>query len=450
MNIRITLRLLHTLEKLRKHERWTRSQLENYQAAALQELRAYAYERSPFYQRFHKGLMDRPLAELPVLTKAMLMENFDDLVTDRTLQLENVRRFAKEGEVGQRFQDRYYVNATSGSSGHPGFFLFDETEWAFVLASFARGQEWSGVHINLTRQQKMATVASISPWHMSSQVAATVKSWWRPSLRVPASQPISKTVEQLNEWQPEVLISYASMAGALAEEQLAGRLQIHPKVAYVASEVLTSQTKQRVKEAWGDEPYNQYAATETAGIASEHLSCRRMHFYEDLVITEVVDEQYRPVPAGEYGATILVTTLFSRTQPLIRYEIKDSVRVSANQHACALPFRVLEGIQGRVEDSLMLPALSGGDVLIRPLVINRIMDIAPVSGWQIQQQADHGLVVLLSGTRNGVTNEWLAEQINRSLSQEGAQVPYIRVQRVLEIPKTAAGKAPLIKAYKPS
>jgi len=450
MNIRIMLKLLQTLEQLRKHERWTRSQLEDHQAAALLRLRNYAYERSPFYQRFHKGLMDRPLAELPVLTKAMLMENFDDLVTDRTLHLENIRRFAKKGEVGQRFQDRYYVNATSGSSGHPGFFLFDESEWTFVLASFARGQEWSGVRINLTRQQKMATVASISPWHMSSQVAATVKSWWRPSLRIPASQPISKSVEQLNAWQPEVLISYASMAGALADEQLAGRLQIHPKVVYVASEVLTSQTKQRAKEAWGDEPYNQYAATETAGIASEHLSCRHMHFYEDLVITEVVDEQYRPVPAGEYGAKILVTTLFSRTQPLIRYELNDSVRVSAEQHACALPFKVLESVQGRVEDSLMLPALSGGEVLIRPLVINRIMDIAPVSGWQIQQQADQGLVVLLSGTRNGVTNEWLAEQINQSLSQEGAQVPYVHVQRVMEIPKTAAGKAPLIKPYRPS
>jgi phenylacetate-coenzyme A ligase PaaK-like adenylate-forming protein len=240
------------------------------------------------------------------------------------------------------------------------------------------------------------------------------------------------------------------MAGALAEEQLTGRLQIHPKVVYVASELLTSQTKQRVKDAWGDEPYNQYAATETAGIASEHLSCRHMHFYEDLVITEVVDEKYRPVPVGEYGAKILVTTLFSRTQPLIRYELNDSVRVSTEAHACALPFKVLESIQGRVEDSLMLPALSGGEVLIRPLVINRIMDIAPVSGWQIQQQADHGLVVLLSGTRNGITDDWLTGQISRSLSEEGAQVPYIQVEHVSEIPKTSAGKASLIKAYKPS
>lgn len=450
MNLHVMLQLLRTLRQLRAHERWTRQQLEEYQSNSLRDLRRYTYQRSPFYQKFHQGLMDRPLHELPVLTKSMMMEHFDELVTDRSLHLGDVRTFAERADVGERFKDRYYVTATSGSSGQPGFFLFNASEWTAVLASFARGQEWSGVQIDLTRQQKMATVASISPWHMSSQVAATVKSWWRPSVRIPASQPLSQTVEQLNSWQPEVLISYASMAGVLADEQLSHRLHIHPKVVYVASEVLTSQTEQRVKEAWGDEPFNQYAATETAGVASEHFSCRHMHLYEDLVITEVVDGQYRPVPAGEHGAKILVTTLFSRTQPLIRYELNDSVRVSAEPPTCGLPFQVLDSIQGRVEDSLVLPAMSGGEVLIRPLVINRIMDIAPVSGWQINQQADRGLVILLSGTRNGLSDDWLAEQINKSLSLEGAHVPYVKIQHVTEIPKTTAGKAPLIKAYKPS
>jgi putative adenylate-forming enzyme len=450
MNIQIMLKLLHTLEELRKHESWTRQQLEAHQAKALQDLRQYAYEHSPFYQKFHKGLTESPLHELPVLTKAMMMENFDELVTDRSLHLEDVRAFAKQGEAGQRFRDRYWVNATSGSSGHPGFFLFDETEWTSVLASFARAQEWSGVRINLTRRQKMATVASISPWHMSSQVAATVKSWWRPSLRIPASQPLSKTVEELNAWQPEVLIAYASMSGILAEEQLAHRLHIQPKVVYAASEILTPQTRTRVKEAWGIEPFNQYVATETASIAVEHQNCRRIHFFEDLVITEIVDEQYRPVPPGEYGAKILVTTLFSRTQPLIRYELNDSVRLSTEPHDCGLPFAVLESIQGRVEDSLTLPAIaSGSEVLIRPLVINRIMDIVPVSGWQVIEQEDNGLVVLLTGARDGLTDESLVDQITKSLAQEGARVPYIGIQHVSEIPKTASGKAPLIKAYRP-
>ncbi len=449
MNIQIMLKLLHTLKELRKHESWTRQQLEAHQTKALQDLRQYAYERSPFYQNFHKGLTERPLQELPVLTKAMMMEHFDELVTDRSLHLEDVRAFATQGEAGQPYKNRYWVNATSGSSGHPGFFLFDEAEWTDVLASFARSQEWSGVRINLTRRQKMATVASISPWHMSGQVSATVKSWWRPSLRVPASQPLSQTVEQLNKWQPEILVAYASMVGILAEEQLAGRLQIQPKVVYPASEVLTSRTRNQAKEAWGNEPFNQYVATETASIAAEHQTCRRMHFFDDLVITEVVDEQYRPVPAGEYGAKLLVTTLFSRTQPLIRYELNDSVRVSTEPHDCGLPFAVLESIQGRVENSLTLPAVSGGEVLIRPLVINRIMDIVPVSGWQMNQQADGGLVLLLTGARDGLTDEALVDRISKSLAQEGAQAPYIQVQHVPEIPKTAAGKAPLIKAYRP-
>ena len=91
---------------------------------------------------------------------------------------------------------------------------------------------------------------------MSSHVAASVKSWWRPSLRLPASQPLSQTVEQLNTWQPEVLIAYASKTGILAEEQLAQRLRIDPKVVYAASEIPRPQTIKRVREAWGDVSYS--------------------------------------------------------------------------------------------------------------------------------------------------------------------------------------------------
>ncbi len=449
MDISIMFKVLNTLERLRQHERWTRQQLETYQAEALRRLREYAYNHSPFYQRFHRGLTDRPLSELPVLTKALMMEHFDDVVTDRALHLDEVRAYAAHGEAGQRYRNRYWVNATSGSSGQPGFFLFDDTEWTMILASFARSQEWSGAHINLTRRQRMATVASISPWHLSSQVAATAKSWWRPSLRLPASQPLPQTVEQLDAWQPDMLIAYASMTHTLAEEQLARRLHIHPQFVYAASEVLTAQTRERVREAWGAEPFNQYAATETASIAAEHRSCRHMHFFEDLVIAENVDEDYQPVSLGEYGAKVLITTLFSRTQPLIRYELNDSVRLRREAGDCPLPFAVLDDVQGRLEDALHLPAISGGEIVIRPLVFNRIMDIVPVSGWQVAQQADQGLVVLLAGGRDGLTDEVLIDQLTRSLAQEGAHAPYIQVQRMNAIPKTASGKAPLIKAYRP-
>jgi hypothetical protein len=54
-------------------------------AAARSRLR-----HSPFYQRFHAGRTDRPLHELPVLTKAMVMEHFDQLVTDPAVSLADV------------------------------------------------------------------------------------------------------------------------------------------------------------------------------------------------------------------------------------------------------------------------------------------------------------------------------------------------------------------------
>lgn len=200
---------MFTIRELRKYEGWTRSQLEASQIEGLRRVRQYAYPHSPFYQKFHQGLEDHPLNELPVLTKAMLMEHFNELVTDPSIRLDKVREIASGNSDKRLYLDRYWVTATSGSSGHPGFFLFNEQEWTTVIASFARGQEWSGVRVNLLHRRKMATVASISPWHMSSQVTVTAKTPFIPSIRIAASLPLEDIVQQLNVWQPNLLIAYA-------------------------------------------------------------------------------------------------------------------------------------------------------------------------------------------------------------------------------------------------
>jgi putative adenylate-forming enzyme len=446
MNIRFTPKVLQAVRQLRQHEHWTRAHLKAYQAEASHRLREHAYAHSPFYQKFHKGLTDRPLSELPVLTKRLLMENFDEVVTDPAIRLEAVRAFAAENVEDRLYLNRYWVSATSGSSGQPGFFLFDESEFLTLIASFARGQEWTGATINLLQRRKMATVASISPWHLSSQVSTTVRSWWTPSIRIAASEPLARIVQTLNEWQPQLLIVYASMARILAEEQLAGRLHIQPLKTFTSSEVLTDETRRRVKAAWGDEPYNQYGATETADIAAECWQGRKLHLFEDLVLVEVVDEHNRPVPPGTYGAKLLITTFFSRTQPLIRYEINDSVRLSIESCACGRSFAVVESIQGRVEDALRLPSQTGEHVTIQPLVFNRIMDILPVSGWQVIQEADDALTILLSGVRQELVEAALENQLAVAFAAQGVRVPRITVKQVDAIPKSASGKAPLIKA----
>src|SRR6266704_3613767 len=101
--------------------------------------------------------------------------------------------------------------------------------------------------------------------------------WWMPELRMAASEPKDSIVERLNAWQPEVLIAYASMMRILADEQLAGRLQIVPRAVFTSSEVLTKQTRRRIVQAWGERLFNQYAATESGSLAAECNRHRGMH-----------------------------------------------------------------------------------------------------------------------------------------------------------------------------
>src|SRR5215469_9627224 len=396
MNMHIVLSVLAEMRQFRQRDHWTRKLLEAHQADALCNLRDYAYAHSPFYQRFHQGLNHAPLQELPVLTKATMMEHFDELVTDRAIRLEGVKTHMRTLTGDERFLGRYRVNATSGSSGHPGIFLFNRAEWITVLASFARAREWGGVKLDLTHRVKTATVASTTAFHMSTRVNATAHSWWMPEIRLAASEPVETIVARLNAWQPEVLIAYASMMRILADEQLAGRLEIRPRAVFTSSEVLTQETRRRIVQAWGERLFNQYAATECGSLAAECDHHRGMHLMEDLVIVEVVDQDNRPTPPGVYGDKLLITVLGSRTQPLIRYELDDSVRLSPDPCPSGHPFALIDDIQGRVEDTPSFPGLAGGVVNVHPLVYSRIMDTLPVSGWQVLQETD-GLRVLLNG-----------------------------------------------------
>jgi phenylacetate-CoA ligase len=447
MTPRMLLAILARLRALRRRERWDRARLLAYQAAALRRTRAYAYAGSPFYQRFHQGLCDAPLAALPVLTKAALMEQFDELVTDREVRLADVEAHLNGPRAASLFRSQYWVTATSGSSGRRGILLFSHGEWAAIIASFARAREWGGLRLNLTRQVKTAVVASTTPWHMSSLVAATGRSWWMPELRLAASEPLETIVARLNAWQPELLIAYASMGHILAEEQRAGRLRIHPRRVMTSSEVLTAAARHAITDAWGEVLFNQYAATETGAIAAECPGHHGLHLFDDHVVIEVVDADNRPVPPGTFGAKLLVTTLFSRTLPLIRYELSDSVCLSAEACPQGLPFGTVTAIQGRTEDALALPGTLGGVVRVHPLVFHRVMDRIATSGWQVVQEAD-GLRVLLAGFSEGQDTAAVGAALQQTLAEQRVAPLSVQIERVAAIPKAASGKAPLIKALR--
>src|SRR5215217_717149 len=276
-----------------------------------------------------------------------------------------------------------------------------------------------------------------------ARVGASIHSRWVPTLRIDSGDELASIVSRLNGWQPQMLIGYASMLRLLAEEQLAGRLSIRPQFIFSASEVLTDATRRLAQAARARAPFNVYAATETSGIAAECGHHTGMHLFEDLVIAEVVDADNRPVPPGQYGAKVLVTVLFSRTMPLIRYEMSDSLQLAAGHDCpCVRPYALISGIQGRQQEALIFATPNGQSRTIQPLVFHHVMDRVSAAGWQIKQRGDE-LEVLVTQPHD-LDRAALAAAIGSALAVQKVQPPHIKVREVATIPRTALGKAPLI------
>jgi putative adenylate-forming enzyme len=429
---------------------WSRARLERHQALRLQALRRFVSVRSPFYQRFHQGLEQRPLSALPVLSKETLMENFDGLVTDRSVRLADAERHLREPGASRRFLDRYVVLSTSGTTGRRGVFLFDDAEWIAAIAAITRPLAWSGAAGGLRKPPKSALIASSTPWHYSAQIGKSLATRLLPTLRLDAAAPLPELVRELNAWRPEALAVYPSVLTQLAGEQLAGRLDIPLKNVATSAEVLTPSTRRRVEQAWGIRVFDTYGATEYAPIAAE-CAFGNKHLFEDRAIIEIVDAQGQAVAPGERGERILLTLLDRRTQPLIRYEISDMVRERPGACPCGRPFRMIESIEGRVEDTLFFPA-HGGDgasVPIHPNLFHAILETAPATGWQVIQEAQR-LTITMTGSVDEGLRDTVRTQVGRMLAARGAQAPAIEVRMAAQLQRGATGKAPLIMRAVPS
>ncbi|MFW6097958.1 MAG: phenylacetate--CoA ligase family protein, partial [Chloroflexota bacterium] len=330
------------------------------------------------------------------------------------------------------------------------FILYNHEEWLTVLASFSRFERHVGSLRGALRRPRMAVVASSTPWHMSARVGASVRSSWIPMLRLDVGRPLDSIVQQLNNWQPQVLVTYASMARILADQQTSGRLQIAPRRIVSTAEVLSPALHRRLRAVWGDVVHNQYGATEGGTFAvqcASHLHTsngaerqrRGLHLFEDLFILEVVDEQNRPLPPGQYGDKVLLTVLFNHTQPLIRYELSDKIRLAPEPCSCGCRFRLVDDIQGRQEDILRFPHRQGGTVDVHPMVFYRILDAAPVANWQVVQE-NGNLTLHLDGAGDNSHEPALVNSVSSALERLDAVVPAITVSRTKDIERSTSGK----------
>lgn len=436
-------------------ERWPRSRLESFQRERLALLVEHASRHSAFYRALYGGPIDRSdvrLETLPAVTKAATMASFDRWVTDPRLRLESLERHLSDLRGDELYLGEYRVVATGGSTGQRGIFVFSRAEWRAVLGGVMRWSGMIGVRPRFPRRVRMAAVVAPSASHMSYRMGASIDVGVFATCRLSALQPMAELVAALNRHQPEVINAYPSVAALLAVEQLEGRLAVSPRVISTSSEMRTDEMTQRIREAWGVEPYNSLGLTETGLAALDCEHHQGLHVFEDACIVEVVDEEGRPVASGPLGARLLVTNLFNYTQPVIRFEITDLVAMTDDPCPCGRTLRRIAAIEGRSDDILVLPAQAGGTVSVHPIQLRSPLVAEPaVTEFQVVQEA-RGLdirIALATGAEPLVIVAGIEAALAEKLRRVGAAPLPTRVSVVERIERDpGAGKLKLVRAFR--
>jgi phenylacetate-CoA ligase len=371
-----------------QHERFDRAHLDEHRRQALARIVAHARVRSRFYRELYAGHgVDEhtPLHLLPPVDKTELMERFDDWVTDPSVTLASAQHHLSTGSDGL-LADRFVVAASGGSSRRPGVFVFGPNEWDAVCAIAMRASRWCGLTPHLPRR-RVAFVHAPGAQHMADRVSRTFELGIHRAQRLAATQPIDELVAALNEFQPTALVGYASVIALLATQQIDGQLNIAPSIVLTDGEPRGAEMTDRIRTAWRSEPFDYYAVTETGGgLALDCQAHDGRHVFEDTSIVEVVDADDQPVPDGLRGHHLLVTNLFSRTQPFIRYRLSDMTAYQPGACSCGLAFRRLGPIDGRHDDILEFPGSTGTTVHLHSTAFASLFTLDGVAELEVVQR----------------------------------------------------------------
>ena len=412
----------------------------------LAEMVAHARSRSPHYRELYRDLPERieSVEQLPVTDKKMLMERFDGWCTDRAVTLEAAEAVVDDpARIGERFLGKYTLATTSGTTGRRGIFLTDDRTMAVVTAMMLR---WMGDWLSpsdilkiIARRGRLAMVMATGGHFASAVAAARLKKRRGKLVEVlSAHMPMAELVERLNRFRPSLLTPYASMAAMLADEQEAGRLHIDPVLLALSAEGLPEAEYVRIARVFGAKVGNSYAASECMFL-SYMCSEGWLHVNADWVAFEPVDADYRPVAPGQQAHTILISNLANRVQPILRYDLGDSVLQRPDPCPCGNPMPAIR-VQGRSADVLTFRTL-GGDIRLPPLALTQPIEaVRGVTLFQLAQCEPERLELRLqiTPTANADTVWREAEAgLRNMLAEHGLE--HVGVERGGEPPQQGRG-----------
>ncbi len=381
---------------------WSKDQIKAERQRALRETLAFAKAKSAWHAKRLGGLdvdsfTEADLARLPVMTKSDVMSNWDELVTDRRLTLAgcNANITAKlEGRTQDYYDlDDYLVIATGGSSGVRGVFPWSWDEFIEIACATFRYQLRDEPPERLSGRRLLAVVEAGeivhgSPFLFSVSTDPSAQVQW-----FPADTPLADLVAALNQAQPTQINCYGSVMEELGAEALSGRLKISPHRVTTNSEPLLPETRDVIRKVWGVEINNMWGCVEVGHIGIECDAHQGMHLTDDLIITEFVDEKDQPTRDPDAIDRVLVTSLFGRTLPLIRYELTDIPVPDDKPCSCGAHFPLVSGVKGRADDIFVYT----GGIHIHPIVFRTPLGQNPgIAEYQVLQTVDGAKIAVVA------------------------------------------------------
>lgn len=129
-------------------------------------------------------------------------------------------------------------------------------------------------------------------------------------------------------------------------------------------------TRKLVEEVWGAKCYDAIGATEMpVSFGFECVHQTGIHLIESMFLAEVVNpDTDEPVAPGERGELVM-TNLCMETMPLIRYKMRDIVKLVYDRCECGRTFARMDGgVLGRIDDMIIF-----GGVNIYPSAIENFV-----------------------------------------------------------------------------
>ncbi|NIP41560.1 MAG: phenylacetate--CoA ligase family protein [candidate division Zixibacteria bacterium] len=394
------------------------------QKKRLKRLLRHTLSKSRFYSDFYSesgitrdNIEQISIEDLPVVDKELLMGNYDDVVCNHELGKDQLEAFVTDPQnIGKKYKGRYAAIHTSGSTGTIGLFVYGRSEWSQVksLSLLRIGR----ARLNPFNRDKYTFIGALDGNFAAASLSRDVPPFLAKSQCISINDPIEKISANIDKFKPTLLCGYASGIHLLAQQQLDGKINIHPRRVLCTGDALTKIMRGIITQAFGVEPNDFYGTSEAMAFGIECDEYRRHHLFEDWVICEVLDDQLHPVQAGTPGR-LYITNLYNYTQPLIRYAMNDEITLSKETCPCGRPFRIVDKIAGRREEFLWFNKPDNSREFIHPIVLVEFLVPGLERCQFIQTDPDKLLVkAVVRGDQNAAVGV-IKERMTKILAQKG-------------------------------